>query len=77
MDCLERFSHLIKQHDRHSFRIFPHTKGAEGSHCHQEILIKHLAVADIPECLIYNVPSYKNIGNQIQGHLSPQPKPLR
>ena len=50
------------------------TPNAEGSHCHQEILIKHLAVADIPECLIYNVPSYKNIGNQIQGHLSPHPQ---
>ncbi len=62
---LEQFAHLIEQHDCHCLRIFPYSECAKGGYCHEKILIKNLAVLNVSECFVYNIPTNQHIGNQI------------
>ena len=44
---LEQLPDLIKEHDRHGFRIFPHGERADRGKRHQEVFIEQLAVQQV------------------------------
>ena len=71
--ALEQLPHLVKQHDGHGLGILPAAKSAHGGHRHEEILVKHLAVADVPHGPPQHIPADDGIGDEEQRQAQPAP----
>ena len=69
--ALKQLADLVKQHDGHGLRIISEHHRADGSHSHEEVFIKRLAVIDplagIDKCLAAD----EQIRDEVQRELSP------
>ena len=68
---LEKLSYLVKQHDKHGFRIFPLAKkaGAKRPHCgqrHQKIFVEYLAVGNVANSPPQHIPANDEVGREKQ-----------
>ena len=63
---LEKFPHLVKQHDRHRFRELVNPEGGHRRDHHEEVLVKDLATPDVLERLAEYVVAHNQVGDCIQ-----------
>ena len=69
--ALEQLPHLVEQHDEHGLGVLAlaEKSGAEGPHRgqgHEEVLVEHLAMGDVPGGLPQHIPADDKIGRQEQ-----------
>ena len=67
--ALEQFADLVKDDNGAALHIVAQRKRAHGGHCHQEALVKGLAVLDALQRLTQHVPAHHKVGDAVERQL--------
>ena len=67
--ALKQLAHLTEQHHNHAFGVIAGEERAQRCDAHQEILVKHLTVANIAHCRKQRAVAHCHVGSQIQQHI--------
>ena len=62
---LKELTHSVEQHDPHSLREITDGEGGQGGHAHEEVLVKHMALPQVPEGGPDDLPAQQHIGDDI------------
>ena len=68
---LKELSHSVEQHNAYCLRKVSDGKGGQGSYAHEEVLVKHMALPQVPESSPDNLPAQQHVGDDI-AHGGPQ-----
>lgn len=68
---LEQLAHLVEEHNGHALPVLSAAKGAYRGQSHEKVLVKYLAVFDVPDCLPQDVPADEGVGQQIEKKFPP------
>ena len=64
--ALEELAHLVEEHDEDGLGVLAGGKGPHSGNGHQEVLVKDLAVGDVPHRLPEHIPADEQVGDQVE-----------